>query len=229
MTNMNVNLSNQDDLIWSKNCFPNKTDPDEDLVLLVRQDISVLILYCFKFFIVFIVFLVVQIILSGLTQPLISAIFDTVFFSVNCLMILFFAVFFHDYYLSLQIVTSRRIIDIDQKGLFNRQIDQMPIINIQDVAFKQSGIFSVLFDFGNVIVQSSANTLENAGGKKVDEKLDAGFVFNNAPSPSEITAIISDLYHAEKEKIKIDTAKTNAEYIRQALSQNQPNPFTGKL
>ena len=221
MRNMNVNIGNQDDLVWAKSCFPNKIDPDEDLILLVRQDISVLILYCLKFFVIFLALLVIQIILMGANQPLFLAIFDTVFFSINCLMIIIFAVFFHDYYLSLQIVTSRRIIDIDQKGLFNRQIDQMPIANIQDVAFKQSGLFSVLFNFGDVIVQSAANTLENAGGSKTADKLDAGFVFNNAPSPSEITAIISDLYHKEKEKIKIDVARTNAEYIRQALSQNK--------
>ena len=144
MRNMNVNIGNQDDLVWAKSCFPNKIDPDEDLILLVRQDISVLILYCLKFFVIFLVLLVIQIILMGANQPLFLAIFDTVFFSVNCLMIIIFAVFFHDYYLSLQIVTSRRIIDIDQKGLFNRQIDQMPIAKLFQERFSKFGSFSTI-------------------------------------------------------------------------------------
>lgn len=218
---MKVALTNQDNLIWSKGCFPNKIAADEDLILVIRQDISILILYCLKFLFIFLILLVVQIVLMGQNQVLLLAIYDTIFFCVNCVMIVSFALFFHDFYLSLQIVTSKRIIDVDQKGLFNRQTEQMPISNIQDVAFKQSGLASILFNFGDVIVQSAGNTLENTG---VNEKLDAGFVFNNVPSPSEITALISNLYNDEKKKIQVEVAKTNAEYIRQALQSNQiPN------
>jgi Bacterial PH domain len=218
---MKVALNNQDNLIWSKGCFPNKIATDEDLILVIRQDISILILHALKFLFIFLILLVLQIVLMGQNQPLLLAIYDTIFFCVNCVMIVAFALFFHDFYLSLQIVTSKRIIDVDQKGLFNRQTEQMPISNIQDVAFKQSGLASILFNFGDVVVQSDGNTLENTG---VSEKLDAGFVFNNVPSPSEITALISNLYHDEKKKLQVEVAKTNAEYIRQALQNNQiPN------
>jgi len=217
---MKISLNNQDNLVWSKGCFPNKVAVDEDLVLVVRQDLSVLMLYCLKLFFIFFVLLIIQIILIGQNQILLLAIYDTVFFCVNCLMIVAFALFFHDFYLSLQIVTSKRIIDVDQKGLFNRQTEQMPISNIQDVAFKQSGLASILFNFGDVVVQSAGNTLENVG---TSEKLDAGFVFNSVPAPSEITALISDLYHEEKRRIQVEVAKTNAEYIRQAF-QNQQIP-----
>lgn len=218
---MKVALTNQDNLIWSKGCFPNKIATDEDLILVIRQDISILILHSLKFLFIFLILLIVQIVLIGQNQVLLLAIYDTIFFCVNCVMIVAFALFFHDFYLSLQIVTSKRIIDIDQKGLFNRQTEQMPISNIQDVAFKQSGLGSVLFNFGDVVVQSAGNTLENTG---VNEKLDAGFVFNNVPSPSEITALISNLYHDDKKKIQEEVAKINAEYIRQALQNNQiPN------
>ena len=47
------------------------------------------------------------------------------------------------------IITNERILLMTQRGFFSRDVSEVPIINIQDVAFKISGIFSTILNWGN--------------------------------------------------------------------------------
>lgn len=62
---------------------------------------------------------------------------------------------FIDYYLDLWIVTTHRIIDIEQRGLFNHVVSEQSLENVQDSQSSVKGIFPTLLDFGDVLVQSS--------------------------------------------------------------------------
>lgn len=90
--------------------------------------------------------------------------------------------FFHswlDYYLDIWIITDKRIIDIDQRGLFSRVIAEHNLSRIQDVSSEIHGILPTLFHFGNVKVQTAG-----------EEQL---FIFENVPHPRELSREIHEL------------------------------------
>lgn len=65
------------------------------------------------------------------------------------------------------IVTTKRIIDIDQRGLFQRTVAEAPYDKIQDVRYTVKGLWATVFSFGTIIVQTanSSSNLELNGVK----------------------------------------------------------------
>ncbi len=65
-----------------------------------------------------------------------------------------------DYYLDIWIVTDRRIVNIDQRGLFNREVSTLRMERIQDVTLEVYGIVATVLNFGNVLVQTAGESEE---------------------------------------------------------------------
>lgn len=86
---------------------------------------------------------------------------------------------FVDYYLDVDIVTDRRIIDIDQNGLFKRKISELHLHQVQDVEAKVEGIAGTLLHFGDIFIQT-AGEREN-------------FIFRSIPHPYTIAKQIVNL------------------------------------
>jgi len=63
---------------------------------------------------------------------------------------------FVDYYFDLAIITTKRIIDVDQLGFFTQTVSEAELDQIQDVTARQSGFWQTIFDFGDVSVQTAA-------------------------------------------------------------------------
>lgn len=95
------------------------------------------------------------------------------------LMMLFGLIEFIDFYFDMHIVTDRRLVDIDQLRLFNRDVATLLLDDIQDVQSKTKGFFPTLFRYGDVIIQS-------AGAKP-------NFIFADIRFPERVAAIIIDL------------------------------------
>ncbi len=83
-----------------------------------------------------------------------------------------FFIIWTDFYLDIWIVTPTKIIDIEQRGLFNREVATCQIVKVQDVVAEVPGIFAMLLDFGNL-------RLQTAGGQ-------GEFVFKGAKSPQKV-------------------------------------------
>ncbi len=62
---------------------------------------------------------------------------------------------FTDYYLDAWVITSERIVDISQKGFFNRSVSSLLLNRIQDVTVSAKGILVSLLDIGNIQVQTA--------------------------------------------------------------------------
>lgn len=60
-----------------------------------------------------------------------------------------------NYYLDVWIITTKRVIDIEQRSLFNREVSEFPIGNIQDITLETPSIISTLLDFGNMTIQTA--------------------------------------------------------------------------
>lgn len=203
---------NYDQKLWEKASFPNKVKDDEDIVFIVREDLVVVFARAVGYFLVFFVMLLVRVILVGFADDTGMALFDSIFYTLNIALLTAFTLYFHNYYLSMQVVTSDRVIDIDQKGLFLREVNEMPIENIEDVTYKQNGFWGTIYNFGNVIIQSASN-----GGDPGNHKEDKvnGFVFNNVPSPSQIAHQLSTLREANKS----NEMKEQSEYHAKAMTE----------
>lgn len=75
------------------------------------------------------------------------------------------------YQRSCLILTSEKLIQIYQKSLFNREVSQLSIGDVQDTNVDQMGILSRIFHFGTIVI-------ETAGEQH-------NFQFNYAPYPHE--------------------------------------------
>lgn len=62
---------------------------------------------------------------------------------------------FTRYYLNVWVLTDRRIVDITQRGYFNRQVSSVLLDRIQDVTTEVAGLLPSLIGIGNITVQSA--------------------------------------------------------------------------
>jgi uncharacterized membrane protein YdbT with pleckstrin-like domain len=85
---------------------------------------------------------------------------------------LFFYVQFLDFYLDMWIVTNDRIVDIEQHGLFHREITELDLYRIQDATATVKGFFATIFQYGDVNIKTaSSNT---------------NIIFMNIPNPNYV-------------------------------------------
>lgn len=60
-----------------------------------------------------------------------------------------------DYYLDVWVITDKKIVSVDQKGLFHRVISDIELERVQDVTSEVKGVLPTLFHYGNVYIQSA--------------------------------------------------------------------------
>jgi len=79
------------------------------------------------------------------------------FLSVIYLMVitLLLFIFWIDYYLDMWIITSERIIDIEQTGLFRRQISEFMLDKVQDITVEIPDMIATFLKYGNLIIQTA--------------------------------------------------------------------------
>jgi membrane protein YdbS with pleckstrin-like domain len=96
---------------------------------------------------------------------------------------------FLNWFYNVHIVTNWRIVDMDFSGFLHRDITEAPLRTVQDVTHQISGFLPVLFNFGNVIIQTAGE----------NQQID----FHDVPKPAKASDIISDLVttlHREDEQ-----------------------------
>jgi uncharacterized membrane protein YdbT with pleckstrin-like domain len=84
-----------------------------------------------------------------------------------------------DYYFDVWVVTDRRIINIEQKGLFARDVSELNLERIQDVTTEVHGFIPTMFNYGDVYIQT-------AGEKE-------RFEFSKVPNPYGVKDTIMHL------------------------------------
>jgi len=82
---------------------------------------------------------------------------------------LFFWLAWTDYYLDVWIITDKRIIDVEQKGIFNREISTFYYEKVQDVTVEIKGFLPTLMGLGDIHVQTAGQGRE--------------FILHNAANP----------------------------------------------
>ncbi|PIY96633.1 MAG: hypothetical protein COY66_03820 [Candidatus Kerfeldbacteria bacterium CG_4_10_14_0_8_um_filter_42_10] len=59
------------------------------------------------------------------------------------------------WYFNAFVITNQRIIDFDQRGLFEKTVSESIYEKIQDVSFKKKGIFSTILNYGTIVIQTA--------------------------------------------------------------------------
>lgn len=67
---------------------------------------------------------------------------------------------FTRYFLDVWVLTNKRLVDIDQKGYFSRQVSSLLLSRVQDVTITIKGVVPSLLGIGNIHVQSAGATEE---------------------------------------------------------------------
>lgn len=62
---------------------------------------------------------------------------------------------FTSYFLNVWVITSQRIVKIQQFGFFDRKVSSFLLVRVQDVTTSVDGIFADLFGFGTVQVETA--------------------------------------------------------------------------
>ncbi len=102
-------------------------------------------------------------------------------------------------------VTDRNIVQVMQKGMLIRKVSQLSLANVEDVTSEQRGIFSNMFNYGVL-------NIETAGEQ-------ANFNFSYCPNPHRIAKIILDA----KDDFLANTGQAGSYRNRPYVSTNNQN------
>jgi uncharacterized membrane protein YdbT with pleckstrin-like domain len=87
-------------------------------------------------------------------------------------------IFWTDYYLDIWLVTNKKILDVEQDGLFNREVSILHLDKVQDITSEVNGVFATFINYGNIHVQTAGQQRE--------------FIIRNAPDAHETRRKIND-------------------------------------
>ncbi|MFA7253223.1 MAG: PH domain-containing protein [Patescibacteria group bacterium] len=116
---------------------------------------------------------------------------------------------FIDFYLDVDIVTDRRIVDITQGGLFKRSIAELHLREVQDVHAKVHGFFPTMLNYGDVVIQTAGER--------------ANFIFSSVPDPYSVAKRIIDLHEHQIQIIDGSEDGTNCDHLTEKRGEGKFN------
>lgn len=60
-----------------------------------------------------------------------------------------------EYWLDMWIITTERIIDIEQRSLFSREVSEFLLARVQDVTVEVPNLVATILRYGNIVVQTA--------------------------------------------------------------------------
>ena len=167
-----------------KNCHFEGQDADEKIILLLRShpitNLTWIIPALLLFFLPVVFPKVVAIL--GLSLPIIPSSFATGFLLINYLLVLVVTLEgFLYWYFNVNIMTDRKIIDIDFNSVLFKNVDLALIKDVQEAQSSVGGFLGMIFNFGNVFVQTAGANVT------ID--------FKNIPHPTKVADLIMDQVH----------------------------------
>ncbi|HCC83972.1 TPA: hypothetical protein DEP96_03945 [Candidatus Uhrbacteria bacterium] len=91
-----------------------------------------------------------------------------------------------DYFLDVWIVTTERVINIEQHGLFSRTVSELRLNQVQDITSETSGFLGTFLTYGNVFIQTAAERER--------------FQFKNIDNPDDVKLTIAKLVAEAKHR-----------------------------
>jgi len=135
---------------------------------------------------------------SNIFQDIVLKNFELTFF-LYCVYLIFvwiisFVVWIN-YYLDIWVITNYRLVSVDQKTLFSREISSLRLENIQDVRIEVNGLIATFLRIGNIHVKTAASASE--------------FIIYKANDPEDVKQIIMQAYGEQAEKARVVLVENN--------------------
>lgn len=86
---------------------------------------------------------------------------------------------FLSWFFSVNIITNKRVIDVDFDNLIYRKVTDAEITHIEDATVQMGSVIRTLFNFGDIVIQTAAEIPE--------------VTFDAVPQPDKIDKILSEL------------------------------------
>lgn len=160
----------------------------EEIILVVRRHWFDIVSQLFMIF-----FLVLILIGSIIYIPLLFPVLGTDSFNglfiflenlfAMVIWILFFLIWI-DYYFDVWIITNRRVVNVEQKGLFSRNVSELELENIQDITTEVHGVIPTFLNYGDVFIQTAAEKER--------------FIFKKVSDPYRIKDVLMNLHKEMK-------------------------------
>jgi membrane protein YdbS with pleckstrin-like domain len=112
------------------------------------------------------------------------------------------------YSLNVFVITSQRIIDIDQAGLFDRTVSETTYNKIQDVSIRIKGVWQTVLHYGSIIIQTAGNqaNIELMGVKNPEKlqqlitEVQKDAVKDQGMTAADIAALLASLQQSVADK-----------------------------
>jgi uncharacterized membrane protein YdbT with pleckstrin-like domain len=160
-----------------------KLEQGEHIFLEIRKHWFILfreVFYCF-FLAILPIFLFPLLELIGFKIDLNFFSLSLFFYSLWILILwLICFIFWTNFYLDVWYVTDHKMFDIEQIGLFSREISVLRYEKIQDINYEISGIIPSLLNFGDITVQT-------AGAER-------NFIMKGIKNPAEVQKKINEIF-----------------------------------
>lgn len=101
------------------------------------------------------------------------------------------------YYLNAVVITDRRLVVIEQSGLFNRRVSEQSLLRVQDVSAKIVGFLQTFFNYGTVFVETAGEA--------------PNFEIQNIPEPRRIANAILKLHEEMVREASLEPQSALAE------------------
>ncbi|HBA46116.1 MAG: hypothetical protein UW01_C0015G0001 [Candidatus Nomurabacteria bacterium GW2011_GWA2_43_66] len=174
-----------------------KLDDNEKLIIVFRKHIFHFLTQLFGIILVALFPFVAYLLLGSLISfsPSSQSVYSFLFFYFILLVILWNIGFmlWTDYYLDMWILTDKRLIDVEQKGLFSREVSSLRLDRIQDIKSEVLGLVHTFMGMGSVHVQTAGSEKE--------------FVIHNIKKPEQVKEFILSAYNKQMEETKTAQAE----------------------
>lgn len=105
-----------------------------------------------------------------------------------------------NYYLDVWYITEKRIIDIEQKGIFHREVSNLRFDKIQDITVEVRGVVATFLKFGDLRLQTASENSKD-------------FTMKNASRPEEARKIIFEVHNKVIQTKKSQSEMNNSEDV----------------
>lgn len=94
-------------------------------------------------------------------------------------------VFWTGYFLDVWIMTNKKLLDVEQHGLFSREVSILHLDKIQDITSEVNGLLATVVNYGDIHVQTAGQQRE--------------FIIRSVPNPDEVRKKLNESLNRYKE------------------------------
>lgn len=153
---------------------------NEEILMVVRESFAP---HVFRFFLLAVWFLIPFFFFYPLFRM--GTLGVVIFFVLFLSGIFFFWRAFRKWSHTLFVITDLRVVDIDQRGVFDRVVSESTFEQMDDVSYRMHGMMSALFKYGTVSLKMR--------GTAADLK------FEHVRNPARVQDLLNDLRHHKHE------------------------------